>query len=294
MRCVLVKYYAYDYVESRTVTKFVCRSSGVFVPNMFNWVETQKCIKACGVERHSIGMSYAELLWQPKFMKSLCCPSCYYECPNIVDLFFNLAVGEVGVAKRGNRNGGQYARKDGQRVSKCNWRRFWAEKKRSTITTLHDAWWSKNTRISFQTEPTISYQIQGSCNGFMRLALDSDQWIQRVFRGDTGVLSIQNMENRLGQQVLCICRTGSRGWDDTILLPSEKRKGWGALLQKEKGSEQRRRPNWMLMPSQCPLCGSASEQLEHLYISHMYVPSLLMFGPRYVRGAQMGLGLFGM
>ncbi|KAK9144371.1 hypothetical protein Sjap_004274 [Stephania japonica] len=94
MRCVLGKYYAYDYVEGRRVTKFVCRSSGVFVPNMLNWVETHKCIKACGVERHSIGMTYSELLWQPKFMKRLCCHSCYYECPNIVDLFFNLALGE--------------------------------------------------------------------------------------------------------------------------------------------------------------------------------------------------------
>ncbi|KAK9149124.1 hypothetical protein Scep_007881 [Stephania cephalantha] len=98
--------------------------------------------------------------------------------------------GLVEVAKRGNRNGGQHgdcicARKDGQRVSKCNWRQFWAKKKRFTITTLHDGG-VKIQELAFNRTYNIlldSRELQWVIK-IMRLALDySDQWIQRVFSG---------------------------------------------------------------------------------------------------------------
>ncbi|KAL3719225.1 hypothetical protein ACJRO7_004220 [Eucalyptus globulus] len=60
---------------------YECKTSQVAVDIMHEWIETDDCISA-----------YALLL--PCFTAKLCSPTSYYNCPNIVDLYFNLALGE--------------------------------------------------------------------------------------------------------------------------------------------------------------------------------------------------------
>ncbi|KAK9155581.1 hypothetical protein Sjap_003061 [Stephania japonica] len=59
-------------------------------------------------------------------------------------------------------------------------------------------------------------------------ALGTQQWVRRNYRGDTGMLIFQTMENHMGT-VLRLWRTGPCGWD-TILVPHTTGKGWGAFL----------------------------------------------------------------
>ncbi|XP_043715582.1 uncharacterized protein LOC122663976 [Telopea speciosissima] len=56
-------------------------------------METDQCIEACGLDRISLGISSDSLL-DSLFTQKLCSPLCYDNCPNIVDLYFNLAAGE--------------------------------------------------------------------------------------------------------------------------------------------------------------------------------------------------------
>lgn len=70
-----------------------CRTSEVLVDQISNWIETEECIKNCGVDREMVGISSDSLL-EPQFTSMLCSPQCYQNCPNIVDLYFNLAAGE--------------------------------------------------------------------------------------------------------------------------------------------------------------------------------------------------------
>ncbi|XP_010553262.1 PREDICTED: uncharacterized protein LOC104823394 [Tarenaya hassleriana] len=84
-RCVL---------ETENVAgKFYCRTSEVDVEGMVNHVETDDCMAACGVDRKTVGISSDKLL-EPGFAAKLCSRACYDNCPNIVDLYFNLAAGE--------------------------------------------------------------------------------------------------------------------------------------------------------------------------------------------------------
>ncbi|KAI4354616.1 hypothetical protein L6164_003465 [Bauhinia variegata] len=73
--------------------KYECRTSEVVVERMVEYIETDQCIKACGVDRKSVGIS-SDALLEPQFTSKLCSPPCYQKCPNIVDLYFNLAAGE--------------------------------------------------------------------------------------------------------------------------------------------------------------------------------------------------------
>ncbi|KAI3423699.1 uncharacterized protein J3R85_010913 [Psidium guajava] len=88
-RCVLENY------VSPTDEKMVyeCKTSQVAVDIMHEWIETDDCIRACGIDRESVGIS-SDALLQPHFTAKLCSPACYRNCPNIVDLYFNLALGE--------------------------------------------------------------------------------------------------------------------------------------------------------------------------------------------------------
>ncbi|KAM7522115.1 hypothetical protein LguiA_012017 [Lonicera macranthoides] len=70
-----------------------CQTSQVMVKNMADLVEREECVSACGVDRKSVGISSDSLL-EPQFTTSLCSPACYQNCPNIVDLYYNLAIGE--------------------------------------------------------------------------------------------------------------------------------------------------------------------------------------------------------
>ncbi|KAK9149053.1 hypothetical protein Scep_007810 [Stephania cephalantha] len=54
------------------------------------------------------------------------------------------------------------------------------------------------------------------------------QWVRRSFRGDSGNLIFQTLENHLGK-LLRIWRVGSRGWD-TILITYDNGRGWGMFL----------------------------------------------------------------
>ncbi|KAH0452493.1 hypothetical protein IEQ34_019792 [Dendrobium chrysotoxum] len=89
-RCVLEKHLRGD---SRA-EKYSCRSSGVEAAGRFSgWIETDECVKACGLNRKTLGISSDSLLDQ-QFMRQLCSPECYRGCPNVVELYFNLAAGE--------------------------------------------------------------------------------------------------------------------------------------------------------------------------------------------------------
>lgn len=87
-RCVLEKH-----VRRSGEEKFTCRASEIDADKLKDWIETDQCIKACGLDRHALGISSDSLL-EPQFTQKLCSPPCYRSCPNIVDLYFNLAAGE--------------------------------------------------------------------------------------------------------------------------------------------------------------------------------------------------------
>ncbi|CAA7389824.1 unnamed protein product [Spirodela intermedia] len=74
-------------------TEYQCRTSEVRVEKLADWIETDECVRTCGVERESVGISSDSLLDQ-EFTAKLCSPACYQNCPNIVDLYFNLAAAE--------------------------------------------------------------------------------------------------------------------------------------------------------------------------------------------------------
>lgn len=73
--------------------EYQCRTSEVVVEAMTEWIETDDCVKACGIDRNTVGIS-SDYLMEPQFTAKLCSPACYHNCPNVVDLYFNLAAGE--------------------------------------------------------------------------------------------------------------------------------------------------------------------------------------------------------
>uniref|UniRef100_A0A7N0RHH9 PAR1 protein n=1 Tax=Kalanchoe fedtschenkoi TaxID=63787 RepID=A0A7N0RHH9_KALFE len=83
------------YITTAEFAEYQCRTFEVYVRNSAGYVETDGCVKACGIERQSIGISSDSLL-EPSFISKLCSSACYKNCPNIVDLYFNLASGEGG------------------------------------------------------------------------------------------------------------------------------------------------------------------------------------------------------
>ncbi|WCJ20400.1 PAR1 protein [Euphorbia peplus] len=70
-----------------------CKTSEVIVDKLQGFIESEECVNACGVDRNTIGISSDSLL-QPHFLSKLCSNTCYQSCPNIVDLYFNLALAE--------------------------------------------------------------------------------------------------------------------------------------------------------------------------------------------------------
>ncbi|XP_022746776.1 uncharacterized protein LOC111296643 [Durio zibethinus] len=80
-------------VEKDGNVEYQCRTSEVVVERMAEYIETDECVRACGVDRNSIGISSDSLL-EPQLTAKLCAPACSQNCPNIVDLYFNLAAGE--------------------------------------------------------------------------------------------------------------------------------------------------------------------------------------------------------
>lgn len=73
--------------------EYQCRTSEVIVERMAEYIETDDCVNACGVDRDTNGIS-SDALHEPHTTVKLCSPACYQNCPNIIDLYFNLAAGE--------------------------------------------------------------------------------------------------------------------------------------------------------------------------------------------------------
>ncbi|XP_019165180.1 PREDICTED: uncharacterized protein LOC109161302 [Ipomoea nil] len=74
--------------------EYQCKTSEVVVgSSMSEYVESDSCVKACGVDRKTVGMS-SDALLEPTFTARLCSTACFNNCPNIIDLYFNLAAGE--------------------------------------------------------------------------------------------------------------------------------------------------------------------------------------------------------
>lgn len=91
-RCVLEKR-----VKRTGEEAYTCRTSEIEADKLKDHIETEQCVKACGLDRKSLGISSDSLL-ESRFTHQLCSPQCYQSCPNVVDLYFNLAAGE------GNQN----------------------------------------------------------------------------------------------------------------------------------------------------------------------------------------------
>ena len=73
---------------------YECQTSEIIVEITINELtQTEECIKNCGVERMTVGMS-AESLAESVFTEKLCSPRCYNKCPNIIDFYFNVAAGK--------------------------------------------------------------------------------------------------------------------------------------------------------------------------------------------------------
>ncbi|KAH6829591.1 PAR1 protein [Perilla frutescens var. hirtella] len=87
-RCVLENYRNDD-----GSVEYTCKTSEVVVERLSGYIETDQCVKACGVDRGFVGIS-SDAFLTAEFTSNLCSPSCYQNCPNIVDLYFNLAAGE--------------------------------------------------------------------------------------------------------------------------------------------------------------------------------------------------------
>ncbi|XP_042031531.1 uncharacterized protein LOC121778280 [Salvia splendens] len=87
-RCVLEKQ-----VRRSGAEEYACTASDIDADKVKNWIESDECIEACGLDRSELGISSDSLL-EARFAKQLCSNRCYDNCPNIVDLYFNLAAGE--------------------------------------------------------------------------------------------------------------------------------------------------------------------------------------------------------
>ncbi|PSR86141.1 Actin cytoskeleton-regulatory complex protein [Actinidia chinensis var. chinensis] len=92
-RCLLETYSSTIRSNSEAKVGYQCKTSEVGVKDLPEWVESDECIRACGVDRYSVGISSDSLL-ESQFTSKLCAPACYQNCPNIVDLYYNLALGE--------------------------------------------------------------------------------------------------------------------------------------------------------------------------------------------------------
>lgn len=87
-RCLLETYWKRD-----GSTEYECKTSKVMVNDIKEHIETDECISACGLDRNSVGISSDNLL-DLDFTPKLCSPHCSQHCPNIADLYHNLALAE--------------------------------------------------------------------------------------------------------------------------------------------------------------------------------------------------------
>ncbi|KAL3518118.1 hypothetical protein ACH5RR_020707 [Cinchona calisaya] len=89
-RCLLETYAS----TTDAATKFQCKTSEVLVNiNMNGHIETDECIRACGLDRNVVGIS-SDTLIDSRFASKICSSGCSDNCPNIVDLYNDLALAE--------------------------------------------------------------------------------------------------------------------------------------------------------------------------------------------------------
>lgn len=74
-------------------TKLQCKTSQILVDEIKEHIESDECINACGLERYSIGIS-SDTLLDSAFALKICSNDCSKNCPNIADLYHNLAQAE--------------------------------------------------------------------------------------------------------------------------------------------------------------------------------------------------------
>lgn len=108
-RCILEKISA-----GKDAPEFTCVTSIVRADEFTESIETDDCIKSCGLERMSVGMS-SDVLIETQFTQSICSSYCQDNCPNIIDLYTKLAAGEgVLLPELCNGRGSQKRRKLGE------------------------------------------------------------------------------------------------------------------------------------------------------------------------------------
>ncbi|KAH9309670.1 hypothetical protein KI387_037581, partial [Taxus chinensis] len=88
-RCVLEKKYSYA-----GSVQYQCQTSRIVAETIMEWIESEECVQACGLQRMSVGMSTDDLSSYSHFTSKLCSDKCQNSCPNVVDLYLNLAAGE--------------------------------------------------------------------------------------------------------------------------------------------------------------------------------------------------------
>ncbi|CAL1402172.1 unnamed protein product [Linum trigynum] len=87
-RCVLE-----NYLARKGMVKYQCKTSEVVMETMSGWIEAEACINDCGLDRNVVGIS-SDYLLSPNFVAKLCSQPCFSYCPNILDLYSNLAQAE--------------------------------------------------------------------------------------------------------------------------------------------------------------------------------------------------------
>jgi hypothetical protein len=77
-----------------------CQTSAVVGMQMQGgWVETDACVRACGVDRAALGLPVASAAAEDRrAFRALCSPACRDGCPNVVDLYATLAAAEGAYA----------------------------------------------------------------------------------------------------------------------------------------------------------------------------------------------------
>ncbi|KAH9292254.1 hypothetical protein KI387_042560, partial [Taxus chinensis] len=93
-RCVLEKKYSFAPATHESSVQYQCQSSGVMAEMMKEWIESEECVQACGLQRMCVGMSTDDLSSYSHLTSKLCSDKCQNSCPNVVDLYLNLAAGE--------------------------------------------------------------------------------------------------------------------------------------------------------------------------------------------------------
>ncbi|CAL4893864.1 unnamed protein product [Urochloa decumbens] len=65
------------------------------MPAAGGWVETDACVRACGVDRAALGLPVASAAADDRrSLRALCSPACRDGCPNVVDLYATVAAAE--------------------------------------------------------------------------------------------------------------------------------------------------------------------------------------------------------